>query len=57
MPPKKRKQGSAKQVQRSKKQKQDGQKAVAKDINIPIDEGFKEDGNPLKPNNLDLLLK
>ncbi len=44
MPPKKRKQGSTKQAQSSKKQKQDGQKAIAKDINVPIDEGFKENG-------------
>jgi hypothetical protein len=40
---KKRKQGSGKQTA-SKKQKQDGQKAVSKDINIPVDEGFRENG-------------
>jgi hypothetical protein len=40
---KKRKQGSGNQAA-SKRQKQDGQKALSKDINIPIDEGFKENG-------------
>jgi hypothetical protein len=40
---KKRKQGLGNQAP-SKKQKQDGQKAVSKDINIPIDEGFKKNG-------------
>jgi hypothetical protein len=40
---KKRKQGSGNQAA-SKRQKQDGQKALSKDINIPVDEGFKENG-------------
>jgi hypothetical protein len=40
---KKRKQGSGNRAA-SKRQKQDGQKALSKDINIPIDEGFKENG-------------
>jgi hypothetical protein len=42
---KKRKQASGKQGA-SKKQKQDGQKAVSKDISVPIDEGFQENGKP-----------
>jgi hypothetical protein len=45
---KKRKQGSGNQAA-SKKQKQDGQKAVSKDINIPIDEGFRENGELVFP--------
>ena len=45
---KKRKQGSGKQTA-SKKQKQDGQKAVSKDINIPVDEGFRENGELVFP--------
>lgn len=44
MPAKKRK-GSGKQADTKAKQpKQDGQKAVSHDINVPIDEGFNEDG-------------
>ena len=35
--------GSVKQGSK-KKQKQDGQKAVSHDIDVPLDEGFKEDG-------------
>lgn len=45
---KKRKQGSGNQAA-SKRQKQDGQKAVSKDINIPIDEGFRENGELVFP--------
>jgi hypothetical protein len=45
---KKRKQGSGNQAP-SKRQKQDGQKAVSNDINIPIDEGFKENGELVFP--------
>ena|SRR2546423_481736 len=45
---KKRKQGSGNQAA-PKKQKQDGQKAVSKDINIPIDEGFRENGELVFP--------
>ena len=42
----KRKQAASKQAQPSKKQqKQDGQKAISKDINVPIDEGFNESAN------------
>jgi hypothetical protein len=40
---KKRKQGLGNQAA-SKRQKQDGQKALSKDVNIPVDEGFKENG-------------
>ena len=50
---KKRKQASSKQ-KASKKQKQDGQKAVSKDISVPIDEGFNEKGRqifPLQPDS------
>lgn len=45
MPPK-RKAASAKQASKgkAKQPKQDGQKAVSHNIDIPIDEGFKEDG-------------
>jgi hypothetical protein len=45
MPPK-RKAAPAKQASKgkAKQPKQDGQKAVSHDIDIPIDEGFKEDG-------------
>jgi methylthioribose-1-phosphate isomerase len=37
----------------SKKQKQDGQKAVSKDIKVPIDEGFRENGKHALPNRQD----
>lgn len=43
----KRKQSSGKQKGPSKKgkqPKQDGQKAVSRDINVPVDEGFQERG-------------
>ena len=44
MPPKKRK-GSGKQADtKSKQPKQDGQKAVSHDIEVPLDEGFTEHG-------------
>ena len=47
MPPKKRK-SSAKQADTQVKQpKQDGQKAVSHDIVVPLDEGFKEDGEQI----------
>ena len=40
---------SAKQADSKKKQpKQDGQKAVSHDIDVPIDEGFNEDGELLQ---------
>ena len=46
MPPKRK--GAAKSGDKgkgkAKQPKQDGQKAVSHDIEIPIDEGFKEDG-------------
>ena len=43
MPPKKRK-GSGKQAEtQSKQPKQEGQKAVSHDVNIPLDEGFHDD--------------
>ena len=35
---------AAKQVDSKKQQKQDGQKAISHDIDVPIDEGFNEDG-------------
>lgn len=44
MPPKRKasaKQDSKKNV---KQPKQDGQKAISHDIDVPIDEGFQEDG-------------
>ena len=42
MPPKRK--GSGKQAAKgkAKQPKQDGQKAVSHDINVPIDEGFSE---------------
>lgn len=44
MPPKKRK-GSGKQADTKTKQpKQEGQKAVSHDIEVPLDEGFKGGG-------------
>ena len=44
MPPKKRK-GSGKQADTQTKQpKQEGQKAVSHDIDVPLDEGFKGGG-------------
>ncbi len=47
MPPK-RKAASAKQSKgKAKQPKQEGQKAVSHDIDIPIDEGFKKDGKIL----------
>ncbi|MCJ1228206.1 hypothetical protein MMC12_004867 [Toensbergia leucococca] len=46
MPGTKRK-GSAKKASKdtTKQPKQDGQKAISHDIDVPIDEGFKEDGD------------
>lgn len=35
---------SVKQEETKKQQKQDGQKAVSHDIDVPLDEGFKQDG-------------
>lgn len=45
MPPK-RKAAPTKKASKgkAKRPKQDGQKAVSHDLDIPIDEGFKEDG-------------
>lgn len=51
----KRKQASGKQSA-SKKQKQDGQKAVSKDIKVPIDEGFQENGKHILPKQQDTSL-
>lgn len=46
MPPKRK--GSAKQADKgkgkAKQPKQEGQKAVSRDIDVPIDEGFNEGG-------------
>lgn len=39
---------AAKQADSKKQQKQDGQKAVSHDIDVPIDEGFNGDGELLK---------
>lgn len=36
--------GSVKQEDSKKQQKQDGQKAISHDIDVPIDEGFQQDG-------------
>lgn len=44
MPPKKRKAPVKQEDSPKKQQKQDGQKAVSHDIDVPIDEGFQEDG-------------
>ena len=44
MPPKKRKAAVKKEDSPKKQQKQDGQKAISHDINVPLDEGFHEDG-------------
>jgi len=45
MAPGKRKQGSNAQKSSSKKSKgRNGQKAEVKDVHVPIDEGFHEDG-------------
>ena len=46
MPPKKRKDAGKQQDSGStnKQSKQDGQKAVSHEIDVPIDEGFKQDG-------------
>lgn len=35
---------SVKQEDSKKQQKQDGQKAISHDIDVPIDEGFQQDG-------------
>ena len=43
MPANKRK-GLTKQDKSKKQAKQDGQKAVAHDIDVPVDEGFSEKG-------------
>ena len=51
MAPKKR-QAAGKQAAKgkAKQPKQDGQKAVTHDIDVPLDEGFKEDGeSPMIP--------
>ena len=44
MPPTKRKAAVKQEESPKKQQKQDGQKAVSHDIEVPIDEGFREDG-------------
>ncbi|KAG8534078.1 uncharacterized protein KY384_000921 [Bacidia gigantensis] len=45
MPPKKRRASGKQAASKSKQPKQDGQKAVSHDINVPLDEGFKDDIN------------
>lgn len=44
MPPKKRKASGKQADTKAKQSKQDGQKAVSRDIDVPLDEGFKENG-------------
>ena len=44
MPPKKRKGSGKEKESKSKQPKQEGQKAVSHDIDVPIDEGFQESG-------------
>ena len=44
MPPKKRKAAVKKEDSPKKQQKQDGQKAISHDVNVPLDEGFHGDG-------------
>ena len=48
MPPKRKAAASTKQATKgkgkAKQPKQDGQKAISRDLDIPIDEGFNEDG-------------
>lgn len=44
MPPKRKGANKAGDKGKTKQPKQDGQKAVSHDIDIPLDEGFKEDG-------------
>ncbi len=43
MPPKKRKASGKQPETKAKQPKQEGQKAVSHDIDVPIDEGFHED--------------
>lgn len=43
MPATKRK-GSGKQAGKSKQAKQDGQRAISHSIEVPVDEGFEEQG-------------
>ena len=51
MPPKRKAAAPTKQAikgkGKAKQPKQDGQKAISRDIDIPIDEGFHEDGEVL----------
>lgn len=51
----KRRQASTKQAAKAKQPKQDGQKAVSHDIDVPLDEGFKEDGKSCNAASLHLL--
>ena len=44
MPPKRKASGKQAAKANTKQAKQDGQKAVSHDINVPLDEGFNEDG-------------
>ena len=43
MPPKRKAPGKQTAKAKAKQPKQDGQKAVSHDINVPLDEGFNED--------------
>lgn len=44
MPPKRKASGKQEDKGKAKQPKQDGQKAVSHDIDVPIDEGFHEGG-------------
>ena len=43
----KKRKAAVKQEEPKKQQKQDGQKAISHDIDVPIDEGFQQDGKLL----------
>ena len=47
MPPKRKASVKKEGKKPQKQQKQDWQKAVSRDIDVPIDEGFNEDCEPL----------
>ena len=48
----KKRKAAVKQEDSKKQQKQDGQKAISHDIDVPIDEGFQQDGKHLMQVNL-----
>lgn len=49
MPPKRKAAVKKEEEESMKQQKQDGQKAVSHDIDVPLDEGFQEDGKHIWP--------